>query len=80
MSFRGAIINDYKQECMQQCKQDCSFSYYVYDITIGKDIKSINFNSPSTITINQKQIPDIYIKHIPETTFISFISNFGGLL
>ena len=26
-------VSKFKPECMQQCKQDCSFEYYIYDIS-----------------------------------------------
>ena len=79
-SGRRDIASEFKPECMQQCKQDCSFEYYIYDIKPGAPISNQEYYRQSMIHINHKQIPDIYIKHIPETTFISFISNFGGLL
>ena len=72
--------SEFKPECMKQCKQDCSFEYYVYDITFGSEKEPNFYYKGSNIHIYHKLIPDIYIKHIPETTFISFISNFGGLL
>ena len=77
---RFDAYTEFKSECMQQCKQDCSFAYFLYDINIGREIESNDYHRESLFYINSKQIPDIYIKHIPETTFISFISNFGGLL
>ena len=74
------LVSEFKPECMKQCKPDCSFEYYIYDIKAGRKISNQEYERRSTIFIYHKQIPDIYIKHIPETTFISFISNFGGLL
>ena len=74
------LAREFKPECMQQCKPDCSFSYYLYDISIGAERSTNDYDKESRIYIYHKQIADIYIKHIPEATFISFISNFGGLL
>ena len=73
-------VTEFKTECMQQCKRDCSFEYYLFDINQGGQIPDDKIHRKSQIFIHHKQIPDIYIKHISETTFISFISNFGGLL
>ena len=75
------VIDQFKPECMQKCKQDCSLENYVFDSSIGRDqMIKYELERRASVIIRHKQIPDIYIKHIPETTFISFISNFGGLL
>ena len=68
-----------KEECLKQCKPDCSFTYYIHEITTTET----SSNPPyiySTISIQHNYLPDVYLQHLPETTFISFISNFGGLL
>ena len=38
------------------------------------------FDKSLSISIQHNHIHDVYLHHLPETTFISFISNFGGLL
>ena len=77
---RTDLVSEFSTECTQHCKQDCSFEYYIYDINPGGQISDEEYFRNSEIYIYHKQIPNIYIKHLPETTFISFISNFGGLL
>ena len=69
-----------REHCLEQCKPDCSFSYYLYDITSGHSISPHSIGHLSSITIQHNHIPDVHLRHLPETTFISFISNFGGLL
>ena len=75
------VIDLFKPECMRQCKQDCLFEYYVHVVSIGREEeKHFELERKALVLIRHKQIPDIYIKNIPEMTFISFVSNFGGLL
>ena len=63
-------------QCTNQCKDDCKFKYYLFD---SKTIK--RFDAwVSSIFIRHNGMPDVFIRHIPEITSLSFISNFGGLL
>ena len=38
------------------------------------------YDKRSVITIQHNRLPDLFISYVPETTFITFIGNFGGLL
>ena len=69
---------EFSQYCEEQCKPDCQFSYYFYDISQHTD-SQLNLKQ-AHITIQHNRLPDVYLRHLLETTFISFISNFGGLL
>ena len=63
-------------QCTNQCKDDCKFKYYLFDSTTIK-----KFPHPvASIFIRHNGIPDVFIRHIPEITHLSFISSFGGLL
>ena len=63
-------------QCTNNCKEDCKFKYYISD---KKVIKAFDW-AISSIFIRHNGMPDIFVRHIPEITFLSFISNFGGLL
>ena len=74
------------EECESLCKQDCQYSYYLYDISVINDWREKNmlisprYDKTSVITIQHNRLPDLFISYVPETTFITFIGNFGGLL
>ena len=70
-------VSDIKLECINKCIPDCTFSYYLYDVVEGQVIP---WSRQTFVYIQHNHIPDVYLVHLPETTFISFISNFGGLL
>ena len=68
-------------ECSVLCRPDCNFTYYVYENAARQwetwDIPKIDefyFN------LNHNSNPDIVIKYLPQTTFLSFVCSFGGLL
>ena len=64
------------RNCSEQCKQPCTYSYYpVSFLKLG----SLPFGQ-IRIHIEHNEMPDILIKYFPETSFISFVCNFGGLL
>ena len=77
--FRKELLNNVKQDCLNQCKPNCHFSYYLYDISTD-DYKALSTMKDSYVTIQHNRLPDLFVQHVPETSFISFISNFGGLL
>ena len=58
-------------------------SHYPYDMsslaTTTANIRE-GFNSAVDFTIQHNQLPDVLVRHMPEMSFISFVSNFGGLL
>ena len=41
---------------------------------------SPRYDKTSVITIQHNRLPDLFVSYIPETTFVSFVGNFGGLL
>ena len=75
-------ITDITQECHRIFKQNCKYSYYLYDISmIRKFYEFTNeHDKMATVTLQHNRLPDLFVRHIPETTFISFVGNFGGLL
>ena len=74
----GDSLIDIRYQCLEQCKEDCTFSHYLYDITIGESRSK--FDKSLLINVQHNHIPDVYLHHIFEMTLITFISNFGGLL
>ena len=63
-------------QCTNQCRDDCKFKYFLFD---SKTIKRFD-HLVASIFIRHNGMPDVFIRHIPEITSLSFISNFGGLL
>lgn len=76
---------DVYQECYRSCKQNCKAIHYLYDISAigvrsGPPPPSPPDQKETRIILQHNRLPDLFVRHIPESTFISFISNFGGLL
>ena len=78
--IRGDPGIEMKQECTKQCRPPCHISYFVYDIGSFTKLSDSDTDKTTIINIQHNHIPDVYLRHLPEITFISFISNFGGLL
>ena len=70
------------QDCHRMCKHNCKYTYFMYDINkINNTEKYTNLTDKSSyLTIQHNRLPDLFVRHVPETTFISFVGNFGGLL
>ena len=70
------------QTCHRMCKHDCKYSYYFYDAQFINDLSphSLPTVKKAFITLQHNRLPDIFVRHIPGLTFISFVGNFGGLL
>ena len=67
------ITQTTKLDCEKVCKVECNFKYY--------PLETLSFERPDPIlNIVHGQMPDIFIKYIPEITLMGFICNFGGLL
>ena len=64
--------------CNRECLDECQLKYYQYDIE--RKPKGVRDFYPPIIEIRHSNLPDIIIKHIPQTTLISFVCSFGGLL
>ena len=75
-------LNEMTQECYTICKRECKSSYNIYDISLSKGARGNESPTVKTtvITIQHNRLPDLFVSYIPETTFVSFIGNFGGLL
>ena len=69
---QDALVN-----CSKQCNLNCHYKYYPANIN---PIGLIENRSHSNISMEHNQMPDVLIEYIPETSFISFICNFGGLM
>ena len=63
------------RRCETECRLKCINRYYNYDNNLDKLYG--NFYS---INMGHNQLPDQITEHMPETTSIEFISNFGGLM
>ena len=68
--------------CQDRCLSECTNRYYNYEIKK----ESPNLYQESVwkkvifVRITHNHLPDQTNEHIPETTFVTFASNFGGLL
>ena len=65
-----------ENQCIDRCRPDCVKRYYFTDIRSSRE----NKKGLMRLTIVHDQYPDQVTEHLPEMTFISFASNFGGLL
>ena len=80
MKKKNLTYQEITENCKLQCKPACQTSYFVYDIKYIHILSKNQFETLTRINIHHDHLPDIYIRHLPEMTIISFISNFGGLL
>ena len=69
-----------KRLCESECKPDCVFTYYSKENKTENNTDLWELYNTVEINIEHNSMPDIYIKYSPQTTLISVISNFGGLL
>ena len=69
-----------RTECISKCRLDCTFKYYDWQAQIMDLSFKDEWCKWATVMIKHNGSPDILVKHMPEIQFISFISNFGGLL
>ena len=70
------MIDPLEYKCNEQCKKDCDFIFYVMEPKITFE----EFDAEFKINIEHNHLPDVSIKYVPQTSFISFACNFGGLL
>ena len=68
---QNAIIS-----CSKHCKLNCQYKHY----PANTEKISEFINSQAYVIVEHNQMPDILIKYIPETSLLSFVCNFGGLL
>ena len=78
--IREIPLVEMKQNCTKQCKPDCQYSHFLYGINTEKPRDECISEKHAYLVFQHNHLPDLYIRHLPETTFISFISNFGGLI
>ena len=69
-------------QCQDRCLSECTNRHYNYEIK--KESPNISQESVWKkviyVRIAHNHLPDQTNEHIPETTFVTFASNFGGLL
>ena len=65
-------------ECSNECRSDCKFSYYLWQLNSRK--RNRDEGHTHLINIKPNRLPDIHINYLPQITFISFVCSFGGLL
>ena len=72
----------YEYTCTQKCRMDCNFTYYVLDHKeiVNKYLDKSGYFYKNEFSIKHGNLPDILIKYVPQTTLLSFVCNFGGLL
>ena len=71
--------------CQNYCHKECHDSYYSYTIDMLNEIKDKEDDDTddwmyTEFTIEHNDIPDLFIRHFAEMSFITFVSNFGGLI
>ena len=69
------------EDCKDLCRPDCKSNYYIYE-NKRKEWESRDMPEKDHfyLSLSHNSYPDIVIKYLPKTTFISFVCSFGGLL
>ena len=70
--------NEILQLCKKRCPKECQLTYYSF--TLNKYIDNDKPSMDVTIFVSHNEMPDLFIRHIPEMPLMPFICNFGGLL
>ena len=70
MNDMGEII------CSKQCKYDCKFKYFSSSYLQ----ESTHIKYWIAIIVRHNTLPDIYLQYLPQTTFLSLVCNFAGIL
>ena len=66
--------------CQQTCKTDCINRYYSTDLKQDEKPFYVGRGQMFEFKIEHNSFPDLLITYLPQTTFLSFVCNFGGLL
>lgn len=70
------IKQDANIHCQKQCKLNCQYKYYP-----AKYNRILDYDEDQALVIlEHNHLPDVLVQYIPETSLISFVCNFGGLL
>ena len=67
-----------EHRCTEKCLKDCNFIYYIHTHEESKNIDLKN--TFIQIIIEHNNLPDVLIKYLPRTEFISVVCQFGGLI
>ena len=80
--IRRNLLNKYHKQCNMKCPIECTFTYYTLDINYDQRQEDLDIEryTKASIRLKHNQLPDYIVKHVPETTFITFICNFGGII
>ena len=80
--IRPASLNKYHKQCNMKCPIECTFTYYTLDINFDQRRENLDVEryTMASIRLKHNQLPDYIVKHVPETTFITFICNLGGMI
>ena len=69
-------IEDAMISCSKYCNLNCQYKHFP---AVIEKLSEVN-NSQIDLYVKNNEITDVLIKYIPETSLISFVCNFGGLL
>ena len=74
-------ISDVDNLCQQKCKPDCIYRYYSTTHTQEEERIGDNYGELwFMFLIKHNSLPDVSITYLPQTTFLSLVCNFGGIL
>ena len=76
--YKNVLIHKFL--CNNKCQSGCQFTYYDWEVKTENFLQVSPWYKQVYINVKHNRLPDQIVKHFPETTFISFIYNFGGLL
>ena len=65
------------KNCEINCNQECDSKYYTIKVESKSYYDRIKSNN---IDLFHSEYPDIFVRHMPEISLISFLCNFGRLL
>jgi len=72
-------IGEIRPSCRSNCPSDCVNHYLDFNIDVKHKLDTSSWDGITFIDITHSRLPDQDIRHMPEITFVSFLSNFGGL-
>jgi hypothetical protein len=61
------------------CRPDCDNQYLDFNIDNKQKLETSSWDGRSFVHISHNRLPDQEIRHMPEITFVSYLSCFGGL-
>jgi hypothetical protein len=72
-------IGEIHPNCRSNCRSDCDNQYLDFNIDNKQKLETSSWDGRAFVHISHNRLPDQEIRHMPEITFVSYLSCFGGL-